>query len=284
MRLGEDCEMLATPPHRQQRNRDLEQRWRSDAMAPSIQDAPSMHIEQSAVDGCIVVALIGDLDIAAAPRVQRALLKCLAEQPDAVICDLAGVATIDPVCASVFAAVAHRPRSHWPDSNLLLCGARPAVAAVLRRGMPRILPTYDTLDRAVAQARSRPPFLQERLRLVPSLDAVTTAGWFVTEVSHNWQLDELTDTAQTLAGEMVTDAVLDEGNNIEPIELRVQLRATGLLLAVQSRGASLALTPADQEGEPGSGLEMVQRVAEHWGVRRQADGSRVVWCILRRAS
>jgi len=65
---------------------------------------------------------------------------------------------------------------------------------------------------------------------------------------------------------------------------RWQLRATGLLIAVQSGGASLASTRADQQGEPGSGLEMVQRVAQRWGVRRQADGSRVVWCILGRVS
>lgn len=59
-----------------------------------------MHIEHSARDDCIVVRLVGHLDLAAAPKVQRALLKYLAEQPDAVICDLAGVATIDPVCVS----------------------------------------------------------------------------------------------------------------------------------------------------------------------------------------
>jgi anti-anti-sigma factor len=285
MPLREDCEMVAVPSYSQRRNRDLGHRWRSNSMAPPVQNATSMHIEQSARDGCIVVTLIGDLDVAAAPRVQRALLRCLAEQPDAVICDLSKVTTIDPVCAGVFAAVAHRPRTRWPDSSILLCSARPAVAAVLRRrGMPRILPIYDTLDQAVAHARSHPPFLQERLRLVPTLDAITTAGWFVGEVCQNWQLDELTETARSLAGEMVADAVLDERNDIELIELRAQLRAIGLLIAVQSGGASLALTRADQQGEPGSGLEMVQRVAQRWGVRRQADGSRVVWCILGRAS
>ena len=40
-----------------------------------------MHIEHSARDDCIVVRLVGHLDLAAAPKVQRALLKYLAEQP-----------------------------------------------------------------------------------------------------------------------------------------------------------------------------------------------------------
>jgi anti-anti-sigma factor len=243
-----------------------------------------MHIEQSARDGCIVVTLLGDLGVAAAPIVQHALLKCLAEQPDVVICDLAGVATIDPVCASVFAAVAHRPRSRWPDSSILLCGAQPAVAAVLaRRGMPGVVAVYDTLDQAVAHARSRPPFLRERLRLVATLEAITTAGWFAGEVCQRWQLEELTETARLLAGELVTDAVLYKPAGDDPIDLRVELRATGLLIAVQSGGASLAAMQAHHDGEPGSELGLVQRVAQRWGVRRQADGSRVVWCILGRS-
>ena len=279
--------MVASPPYSLQRNRDLQLRWRLGHMATPVQNATSMQIEQSARDGCIVLTLTGDLDIAAAPEVQRALLKCLARQPDAVICDLSRVAAIDPVCTAVFTAVANRPRSRWPDSSVLLCCAQPAVAAVLLwQGMPRVLPICDTLDQAVAQALSRPSFLRERLRLVRTLDAIATARWFVADVCQRWQVDELTETAQPLAGEMVTDAVLYEPTDIELIELRVELRAVGLLVAVQSGGPPQAPPEAednpDDNPRPGSGLDMIQRATPAWGVRRQADGSRVVWCILRR--
>jgi anti-anti-sigma factor len=252
-------------------------------MTASVQDATSINIEQAARDGCIVVSLVGDLDIAAAPRVQRTLLKCLAEQPDAVICDLSGVQRIDPVCAGIFTAVAHRPTSRWPDSSMLLCRLRPAVAVVLlRQGTPRVLPIYDTLEQALANARSRPPFLRERLRLAPTLDAISTACWFAGEVCQRWQLDELSETAQWLVGEMTTDAVLDEPTGVESIELRLELRATGLLLSVQRPGPLLAPAHADHGGDPGSGLEVVKRVAKNWGVRRQTDGSRIVWSVLGR--
>jgi anti-anti-sigma factor len=209
-----------------------------------------MHIEHAARDGCIVVALVGKLDLVAAPKVRRALLKHLADQPDAVICDLAGVARIDPMCASVFAAVAHRPRSRWPDSHLLLCGARPAVAAALtRQGTPRLLPVYASLDQALAQARSRPPFLRERLGLATTLEAFTTAGSFAGEVCQRWQLEELAETARSLAGELVIDAIFAQRSHLGDIELR----AGGLLLAVHSGAPDLAGTPADHDGEPGSG-------------------------------
>jgi anti-anti-sigma factor len=244
----------------------------------------AMHIEHAARDGCIVMALVGQLDLATAPKVRRALLKHLADQPDAVICDLAGVEAIDPACASVFAAVAHRPRSRWPDSHLLVCGARPPVAAALtRQGTPRFLPVYDTVDQALAQARSRPPFLRERLGLATTLEAFTTAGSFAGQVCQRWQLEELAETARSLAGELVIDAVFAQGSHLGDIELRVELRAGGLLLAVHSGAPSLAVTPVDHDGDPGSGLKVVQRLTQDWGVRRQADTSRVVWCILGRS-
>ena len=243
-----------------------------------------MHIEHAARDGCIVVTLVGQLDLAAVPKVRRALLKHLADQPDAVICDLAGVATINPACASVFAAVAHRPRSRWPDSHLLLCSARPAVAATLtRQGTPRFLPVYATLDQALGHARSRPPFLRERLRLATTLEAFTTAGSFAGEVCQRWQLEELAEAARSLAGELVIDAIFAQRSHIDDIELRVELRASGLLHRRPQRRSRPSRTPADHAGEPGSGLEVVQRLAQRWGVRRQADGSRVVWCILGRS-
>jgi anti-anti-sigma factor len=242
-----------------------------------------MRIDQYALDGCIVLALTGDLDIAAAPQVQRAVLKCLAEQPDAVVCDLSNVHRVDPVCATVFAAVAHRPTSTWPDTGLLLCCLQPAVAVLLRqRGLPRSLPVYDTLDQAVAHARSRPPFLRERLRLVPTLEAIDTAQWFVGQVCQRWRLDELAGTAQSLIGEMTADAVLYEPIGVEAIELRVNLRASGLLLAVHSARPRPTMAQADHHDDPGPGLELVRRVAKGWGARPQADGGRVVWCVLRR--
>ena len=196
-----------------------------------------MEIAPSARKGCVVVTLTGVLDVAAAPRVQRALLRCLAGQPDAVICDLSRLAAIDPGCATVFAAVAHRPRNRWPDSSLVLCCAPPDVAAVLRQVRPpHRLPCFDTFDEAVAHVRSRPAFLREQVRLVPALEAIGTAQWFVAEVCRRWGLDAPTEAAQLLAGELMADASVAEGAPLKPIELRMELRATGLLIAVHGGG------------------------------------------------
>jgi hypothetical protein len=189
----------------------------------------SVPIDQHALDGCIVLALAGELDIAAAPQVQRAVLKVLGE-----------------------------------------------VAVVVRQhGLPRVLPIYDTLDQAVAHARSRPPFLRERLRLVPTLEAIETAQWFVGEVCRRWQLDRLVGTAQPLIGEITADAILYEPPGIDTIELRAELRATGLFLAVHSARSRPILTEADDHGDPRpvwSWSGRSPRIGECGG-RRTAAGS-----------
>jgi anti-anti-sigma regulatory factor len=90
-----------------------------------------VELDHSTRDGCLVVTITGQINLFTAPRIQRVLLKDLAERPYGVVCDLSGVDAIDPVCATVFSTVANHPSSDWPMTGFLLCGARPAVAKVL---------------------------------------------------------------------------------------------------------------------------------------------------------
>jgi hypothetical protein len=93
-----------------------------------------MRIQQSSHQGSVVLILIGRLDLAAAPQVQRTILKQLADQPSAIICGL----------GQVEAAVA---------------------ALLVRQGVAGRLAMYPSLDQALKYARDRPPRLRERLAL-----------------------------------------------------------------------------------------------------------------------
>jgi hypothetical protein len=85
----------------------------------------AMRIQLSDRQGCVVLTLAGRLDLAAAPQVQRAILKQLAEQPPAIICDLGQVEAIDPLSAIPLSAGRARPWScaapgrRWPTPS---CG------------------------------------------------------------------------------------------------------------------------------------------------------------------
>ena len=80
-----------------------------------------MEIQHSTKDGCVVVAFTGSIDLFSVSQIQHALLKDLSEDPYALICDLAGVDTLDPVCATVFSTVANHP------ARLLSSGSLPTL-------------------------------------------------------------------------------------------------------------------------------------------------------------
>jgi anti-anti-sigma regulatory factor len=74
-----------------------------------------MQIEQSSHKGNVVLSLACRIDLAAAPQPQRAVLKQLAEQSPAIVCDLRQVKAIDPLCAGVFSSIRH-PALGWPGT------------------------------------------------------------------------------------------------------------------------------------------------------------------------
>jgi anti-anti-sigma factor len=155
-------------------------------VAETAEMGAAVRIQQSSEQGCVVLALAGRLDLAAVPQVRRAIFKQLAEQPPAIICDLSRVEGVDPLCAAVFASIRH-PALDWPGTVLLLCGARPAVADTLRRqGMAARLAIYASLDQALANLGTRPPWLRETLALEPVAAAARVGREFVREVCGRW--------------------------------------------------------------------------------------------------
>jgi anti-anti-sigma factor len=242
-----------------------------------------MQINHSTHDGCLVVALGGQVTVATAPRIQRVLLKDLASRPPAVVCDLSGVDALDPVCATVFSTVANHPASAWPATSLLLCGAQPAVAEVLGSlGVPHFLPLYASLEQALGDALVRPRHPRQELRLAPTTTAPAAARSFVRETLHAWQLlppdAELGELAQLLADELVTNALLHARTDLS---LRLELRGELLHVAVRDLGRRLLHpVPDDPEPEGGRGLRLVEGIATAWGVDHDAAGGKVVWCTL----
>jgi LuxR family maltose regulon positive regulatory protein len=237
-----------------------------------------MRIQQSSHQGCVVLTLAGRLDRAAAPQVQRAILKQLAEQPPAVICDLGQVEAIDPLCAEVFTSIRH-PAFGWPGTALVLSGTPPAVADLLvRHGVARRLAIYPSLGQALKYARDRPPQLRERLALDPVPTAADAGRAFVGEVCGHWGLQGLAGPAALLASELVTNAVVHART---ALELRVELRGPRLHVAVKDQDPDLGRLLAANDGtEQGLGLRIVDRIATTWGVRQNRTGGKTVWSAL----
>ena len=166
----------------------------------------------------------------------------------------------------------------------MLCGAQPAVAAVLgglRVG--QFLPLYDTLQEAVDAAVDRPGYLRQELRLAPTPTAAAAARRFVRDTLQSWGLapsdSELSDQAQLLADELITNAAVHAQT-----DLRLRLELGGELLHVAVRDLDRRLPrplPDDPQGEGGRGLRLVEQIATTWGAQPHPGGGKVVWCTLR---
>jgi anti-anti-sigma factor len=241
-------------------------------------------IDQSMRDGCVVVSPAGHIDLLTASRLRQVLLKRLAERPYAIICDLGGVESLDPVCAKLFSTVANHPSTAWPATSFLLCAARPAVAEVLERAaVPHFLPLHDTLEAALDEVAARPPYLRDELPLAPTATAPAAARLYVRDVLQYWRLalpgQEVIDRAELLVHELVTNAVVHART---PLRLRLELRGDLLHLAVYDGSPGLPRPVTDHPaGAGGRGLRLVERLATAWGVHQRPGDGKVVWCTVR---
>ena len=87
--------------------------------------------------------------------------------------------------------------------------------------------------------------------------------------------DDLTDTVTLLVSELVTNAVLHAGSDVEVL---VRLTATAARVEVTDASAR-AVAPRDaaSDEDSGRGLALVGNLARRWGVREAPGGGKTVW-------
>jgi anti-sigma regulatory factor (Ser/Thr protein kinase) len=197
----------------------------------------------------------------------------------ALICDLSGVANLDPVFATVFSTVANHPASRWPTTSFLLRSGQPQVAQTLNQvHAAHLVPLYASLEEVLEAAMARPAHLRHELRLAPSWTAAAAARAFVREVFWTWELarpdETLLDRAVLVANELVTNAVIHAHGDLW---LQLELRADRLFIAVRDGGPRLLRpVPPELEAEGGRGLWLVEQLTQAWGAPHPDGGNFVV--------
>ncbi|MEV6846982.1 ATP-binding protein [Actinoplanes sp. NPDC051411] len=225
----------------------------------------------------LVATLTGRLALADAAQVRVWLFKCLAEQPDALFVDVAGLTVEEPLALAVFSAV-NRQAARWPGIPVLYCGPAQPVRDMLARGAYRRLPVADT----VAQARGRagvdgltvPSLIDD---LLPLPGAPRQARDVATEACLRWDLPDLVGAATVIASELVTNVVDHAGTMAT---MRISLRPRFVTIGVRDGS-----TVEPRRGTPGPyggrGLLLVEAMAHSWGWL-PVDGGKVVWASLSR--
>lgn len=111
-----------------------------------------------------------------------------------------------------------------------------------------------------------------------SLDASTSspgaARRFVTEALTPFVPEPLLGTVVLLTSELVTNAVVHAGSEVEML---VQLTERVARVEVSDRSDLPPASRPHQEGISGRGLLLVESLALHWGAYRRAGGGKTTW-------
>ena len=98
---------------------------------------------------------------------------------------------------------------------------------------------------------------------------------FVDEVLNRWRCEALLDDVQLLVSELVTNAVVHAGSEVE---VAVRLLTDSVRIEVVDRAPTAPLRPTEpaDDDESGRGLLLVETLASAWGVEPM-DGGKSVW-------
>ncbi|RKN39926.1 ATP-binding protein [Micromonospora endolithica] len=222
-------------------------------------------------DSSGVVRLTGVLDRPGAGVVRDALLARLADRPGPVVVDLTGLRVTEPAAGAVFAEV-RGAVVQWPAADLLVCDPSGTVTG---------LPTWPTLDGALAALALAPMAAVLTADLPPEVDAARQARELVTDGCRRWGVATLAEPACIAVTEMVNNVVAHART---PMTVRLAPRDSSLHLAVRDHSdrqpAFRGRAPIDSAG--GRGLLLIDTVTRLWGSTPLPDG-KVVWCVLHTA-
>jgi anti-sigma regulatory factor (Ser/Thr protein kinase)/anti-anti-sigma regulatory factor len=231
-----------------------------------------------------VLHVTGTLDVGTSPFLRSAFLRCLADEPELIVLDLAAMRLSDDVVLNVFPALA-RHAAAWPGSPVAIAAAAPTVATALdRMAVCRYVPLYPSANAAIAQVASSEGASDARRRLSaqlePSLAATAAARRVVDRACHTWDVPELNDIAQLIVTELVSNVIRHARTTME---VSVALRQRCLHLSVRDGSFEQPRpggTPNVSLREEGRGLLVIEALTAGWGSTPTADG-KVVWATLR---
>ncbi|MEU4161185.1 ATP-binding protein [Actinoplanes sp. NPDC026670] len=232
-------------------------------------------------DGAGVIAtLSGELQLTDRADLRESLLKCLAEQPGALLVDLSALTVRQPLALSIFKVVL-RQAARWPGTPIMFCAPGPDTRELLTAAAGHRLPLYPSVAAALAHLhdqRVTVPSISEEL--LPVSGSTRHARDIATETCLRWDLPALVAPASLIVTELVANAV-DHADTM--MTLRLSLRQRYLYIAVRD-GSSQPPAPAPEMPPPhasGRGLLLVNELAYSWGYL-PSTGGKVVWAALRR--
>jgi anti-anti-sigma regulatory factor len=166
--------------------------------------------------------LIGEIDVVGAlrldtvPGLRKAVSKVLADGPETIVLDLNGVDAVEETLALVVFSTLGRLIADWAEGELILIAPHGPLQEILERAAPLFVRVFTTRSAGwhAAQQGTHRRRVHEQLTATPY--APRRARRLVDDVCTRWRLaDTLRERAQTVATELVINAIDHTRNNIE---------------------------------------------------------------------
>jgi DNA-binding NarL/FixJ family response regulator len=219
-----------------------------------------------------VVGEAGDgheaVEVAAHCRPDLVLLDCSMPRADA----FDGLPGLRATCpgALVILLSGHEP------SHLRLAASSAGALGFLRKDTPPTRLAGEVLALAGLVGAVGAVVCTASTTLAPDVRSAGAARRFISATLEPWRLGTLLDTVTLLASELVANAVVHAGSEVD---VAVQLTDRVARVEVTDRSSTTpgAPTVADTDQTSGRGLWMVDSIARDWGVRQLPAGGKTVW-------
>src|SRR5690349_10121298 len=222
------------------------------------------------------VRVAGELDVAGAAVLRQTVLKCLADEPAAVVLDLRGLTSSDDAALTSLATLG-RAAAAWPAIPLVAHSVTVALAARMQAlSVTRsVLIVADAGAAAAALAEARGPGAM-RIEFSSSHDLVMIRAAARRACQRAGGTD-IADTLEVVVTELATNALCHAAG---PRFVLISASSNHAHIAVRDRsGGAPEVRDADQD-EHGRGLRIVEALSAAWGTTPTRDG-KVVWATVR---
>lgn len=230
----------------------------------------------------LVVRPVGELTPETYEGLRDGLLKFAAEEPAAIVVDLASMRTAIAALLTVFPTV-HDRINAWPGVPLVLAAAQQPQRTMLDvSAVPRFVPTYHSVSEAIKGLNAAPRRCRRLVQLPCDPVSGRLARRLVERTCHEWGIPGMAADAVVVASELTENMVYHARSDGW---LRLDLRSSMLTIAVadaEPRPPRLRAPGLPAAG--GRGLVLVDKLSRTWGTSSQLSGGKVVWAILTVAS
>jgi hypothetical protein len=237
-----------------------------------------LRITASAVEDTRLLTIDGLLDATTYVPLRDSIVKLALDEPVAVIIDVNKLTVRDDPAWAVFTS-ARWQITEWPDIPIgMVCAHDHGQNALRRNGITRYVPTYPTLDSAIAELSSDGQ-RRYRRRVRASLPAlkcsVPRSRELVTEWLTAWSRTDFIHAVSVIATELVEMACADTDN-----ELCLRVETDGSTVAVAVQHVNIVKAERRKFVDDNiSGVDLVEANSRVWGSYTSAAGN-TVWAVV----